>query len=34
MTGFLLIVKFFAGLILLFIVAAFIGHLLKLDKYN
>jgi len=33
MTGFLLILKLFGGLILLFILGRIIGHLFKLDKY-
>jgi hypothetical protein len=33
MTGLLLILKLFSGLILLFILGRTIGHLFKLDKY-
>lgn len=33
MAGFIFILKFFGGLILLFVVGTLIGHLLKLDKY-
>jgi hypothetical protein len=33
MTSLLLILKLFAGLILLFLLGRIIGHLLKLDQY-
>jgi len=33
MTGFLLILKLFVGLILLYIFGCTVGHIIKLDKY-